>query len=112
VGLQRLVRGLADLRDVLPDRTPYVVVNRVRKGPINGEPRQQITAALSRYAGIDDVTLVPYDRAGFDKAMASGRSLAEVAADSPAREALLPLAAHFAGIPAATPRRRGKRRSA
>ncbi len=44
VGLQRLVRGLAELSEVLPQCRPQVVVNRVRKGPINGDPEQEIAA--------------------------------------------------------------------
>ena len=51
VGLQRLVRGLAELSDVLPQCRPQVVVNRVRKGPINGDAKHEIQQALNRDAG-------------------------------------------------------------
>jgi MinD-like ATPase involved in chromosome partitioning or flagellar assembly len=110
VGLQRLVRGLTELAEVLPDCRPHVVVNRVRKGPINGEPKEQIAQALSRYAGVENVTFVPYDQAGFDRAIAGGRSIAEVASDSPARLAMLPLVAQVAGLGSTSVGRRRKSR--
>jgi len=100
VGLQRLVRGLAELREVLPECRPQVVVNRLRKGPVNGDAKTQISQALSRYAGIDQVTFVPYDLASLDRAIAAGRSIGEVAPESPARLALLPLAARFGRVSA------------
>jgi Flp pilus assembly CpaE family ATPase len=107
VGLQRLVRGLAELHDAVPGCHPRVVVNRVRKGPVHGDAAIQIRAALLRHAGVDDVVLVPYDRVSLDDAIAGGRALGEVAPDSPARKALLPLAAEFAGrLPAVGRRRR------
>ena len=111
VGLQRLVRGLAELSDVLPDCRPLVVVNRVRKGPVNGDPESQITQALSRYAGIENPIFVPYDLASFDRALAGGYAIGEVAPDSPARSALLPLAAQFAGVKAAHGSRRRRART-
>jgi MinD-like ATPase involved in chromosome partitioning or flagellar assembly len=110
VGLQRLVRGLAELSHALPDCRPQVVVNRVRKGPINGDPEHEIRQALTRYAGIDDVVFVPYDRASLDKALAGGHTLGEVAPDSPVRRALLPLARRYAGVSSARPTRRHRAR--
>lgn len=98
VGLQRLVRGLAELSEVLPDCQPRVVVNRLRKGPVNGDPQTQISQALSRYAGVENAIYVPYDLAAFDRAVAGGYAIGEVAPDSPARQALLPLAAQLAGV--------------
>jgi Flp pilus assembly CpaE family ATPase len=104
VGIQRLVRGLADLREALPHVSPRVVVNRIRRGPTGGDPEGQLRAALERYAGVRDVVLVPEDRAGLDSALLQGRLLAEVAPGSPAREALAALALTLAGRSA--PRRR------
>jgi MinD-like ATPase involved in chromosome partitioning or flagellar assembly len=110
VGLQRLVRGLAELSEVLPQCRPQVVVNRVRKGPINGDAEQEIQQALTRYAGIDDVVFVPYDRVSLDKAIAGGHTLGEIAPDSPVRRALLPLARRYAGVGSARPGRRHRAR--
>jgi MinD-like ATPase involved in chromosome partitioning or flagellar assembly len=105
VGLQRLVRGLAELSEVLPQCRPQVVVNRVRKGPINGDAEQEIQQALTRYAGIDDVVFVPYDRVSLDKAIAGGHTLGEIAPDSPVRRAMLALARRYAGVGSAGPSR-------
>jgi MinD-like ATPase involved in chromosome partitioning or flagellar assembly len=110
VGLQRLIRGLAELSDVLPQCRPQVVVNRVRKGPINGDAEQEIQQALTRYAGIADVVFVPYDRASLDKAIAGGHTLGEIAPDSPVRRALLPLARRYAGVSSTRPTRRHRAR--
>jgi MinD-like ATPase involved in chromosome partitioning or flagellar assembly len=110
VGLQRLVRGLAELSEVLPHCRPQVVVNRVRKGPINGDPEEEIQQALTRYAGVDDVVFVPYDRVSLDKAIAGGHTLGEIAPDSPVRRALLPLARRYAGVSSARPSRRHRAR--
>jgi Flp pilus assembly CpaE family ATPase len=108
IGLQRLVRGLTELSEVLPDCRPLVVVNRVRSGSIHGEPQSQIAHALSRHAGVENITFVPHDQVGFDRAVAGGRSIGEVTPDSPARQAILPLA-QLAGVGLAS-RRRGRSR--
>ena len=111
VGMQRFVRGLTDLRELAPQARIRVVVNRLRRGPIGGEARMQIADALARYVGIDDICFVPYDRGACDRAIAQGRTLTEVAADSPARTAIAALAADLAGAPALR-RRRGSIRAA
>jgi MinD-like ATPase involved in chromosome partitioning or flagellar assembly len=112
IGLQRLVRGLADLADVVPGCQPRVIVNRVRKGAVHGDPAEQIRAALARHAGVQRALLIPYDRGGLDEAIASGRTLAEAAPDSPVRKALSPLAIELADLPLAGRRRRTSRRIA
>ena len=114
VGLQRLIRGLGELREVLPDLTPVVVVNRVRSSAIPGDAGSQIRAALERYAGVERVHLVPQDVAGVDAAVATGRTLQEAAPQSPARAALVALAAEVAGVPTpvASRRRWSSRRTA
>ncbi|MGI8681077.1 MAG: hypothetical protein ACR2JO_02860, partial [Mycobacteriales bacterium] len=106
--LQWLVRGLSQLRETLPDMAPRVVVNRLRRTAVNGDPVGEVRSALERYAGISAVQFVPYDRAGMDAALAGGRLLAEVAPKSPARVALARLAAGL--IDASAPRGRRWRR--
>ncbi len=106
VGLQRLVRGLAELREVLPSVTPRVVVNRLRSTAVPGDARREVAGALSRYAGVEDVAFVPADVAGVDAAVAAGRTLAEAAPTSPARVALQELAAALVGAPAPERRKR------
>jgi MinD-like ATPase involved in chromosome partitioning or flagellar assembly len=88
VSLQRLVRGLGDLRDAVPGVLPDVVVNRVRDGVMPGNPQREITAALERYAGVTPTAFLPYDRAATDAAAMHGRSLTEVARKSRLRQAI------------------------
>ena len=108
VGLQRLIRGLGELRDRVPGGPPRVVVNRLRDTAVPGDPRKEITAALQRYAGVDDVRFVPEDRPALDAAVAAGRTLPEAAPGSAARLALRDLTAELLGVE--PPRRRRLRR--
>jgi MinD-like ATPase involved in chromosome partitioning or flagellar assembly len=110
VGLQRLVRGLSELAEAVPGVRPAVVINRVRGSVVPGDPEQEITAALQRYAGIDPVGFVPWDGKAADAAVLAGKSLTEVTPDSPARLAIAALAARYVGKPLPTPRRRLRRR--
>ena len=106
VGLQRLVRGLGELRDAVPDAHPVVVVNRLRASAVPGDSQAEVRAALERYAGVTDLRVVPLDVAGLDRAVAAGRTLVEAAPASPARLALGALAAALVGAPAPTRARR------
>ena len=115
IGLHRLVRGLQDLREVLaPSRSRRVVVTRVRESAVGSPPQRRVVDALARYAGVADALLIPDDRAACDAAMLAGRSLAEVAPQSPARRALARLACELAApeaivAPGPTAGRRGLR---
>ncbi|WP_166849757.1 hypothetical protein [Isoptericola sp. BMS4] len=88
IGVQRLVRGLEELAEVpVPVAAPRVVVaNRVRASAVGPRPEQVVRDALSRYAGLDDVQVVPDDVPALDAALLAGRTLAEHAPASPARE--------------------------
>jgi MinD-like ATPase involved in chromosome partitioning or flagellar assembly len=117
IGLQRLVRGLAELRESVLGTEPVVVVNRVRPrvtGP--GDPRRQIADALRQFAQVEPACFVPLDQASADKAVAQARTLAESAPASPARQALTALAAQLSSgadqrqLAAAGPRRSWRRR--
>lgn len=108
VGVQRLVRGVVELRELLPDAELRVVVNRVRSSVVGARPEEQLRAALQRYGGLDDIVLVPDDRRGCDAALLSGRALCEVAPDSPVRAALGPLVALVTGVAAQDARRGGR----
>jgi Flp pilus assembly CpaE family ATPase len=111
VALQRSVRALGELRDALPEVRPVVVVNQVRKGPVPGDPREEIAAALTRFAGVDARFFLPADRRATDAALAAGRTLAEVAAGSPLRSALRALAVATTGVTEPAGRRRRTRRA-
>ncbi|WP_051569776.1 AAA family ATPase [Cryptosporangium arvum] len=89
VGLQRLIRGLAELKEFAE---PEIVINRIRRGPIPGDPARQVATALERFAGVRGVRTLPYDRQAVDRALAEGRTLAEVAEKSRLRRALTELA--------------------
>ncbi|WP_222266506.1 AAA family ATPase [Modestobacter marinus] len=109
VALQRTVRALGELRDVLPGVHPVVVVNQVRRGPVPGDPRREIAAALARFTGCEVAAFLPADRRATDAALAAGRTLGEVAPGSALRTALRALAAELTGVPVPTGRRRVRR---
>lgn len=109
VALQRSVRALDDLREVLPDVDPVVVVNQVRRGPVPGDPRREIATALERFTGREIAFFLPADRRATDAALAAGRTLAEVAPGSALREGLRAMAAALAEVPEPVVVRRGLR---
>jgi Mrp family chromosome partitioning ATPase len=110
VALQRSIRALGELREVLPDVEPQLVVNQVRRGPVPGDPRQEIAAAIGGFTGRDVRFFLPADRRATDAALAGGRTLAEVAATSPLRVGLRSLAASVAEVTEPATRRRAQRR--
>ncbi len=110
VGLHRMVRGLADLRELSPGGRLRVVINKVRKGITPGAPQAEAAAALLRHGGIRDAMFLPYDRAALDRALGAGRSLAEAAPGSALRRGLVQLAAEQAGV--AAPGHGSRRRAA
>jgi Flp pilus assembly CpaE family ATPase len=72
--------------------SPRVVVTRVRPEAVGPDPARRITDALARYAGVDDLMLVPDDRPACDAAMLAGRLLIEAVPTSSARRPLRDLA--------------------
>jgi MinD-like ATPase involved in chromosome partitioning or flagellar assembly len=96
VGLQRLVRALAELAEIRPGVEPLVVVNRVRASAVGRRPESTVRDALARYAGVRNPVLVPEDRPALDAALLAGRTVTESAPSSPARLALAGLAATVA----------------
>jgi Flp pilus assembly CpaE family ATPase len=109
VALQRLIRATTEVQELLGGRPPLVVVNRVRRVVVPGNPRREIPAALVRYAGVTDVVLLPDDGAAVDAALGAGRTLAEVAPESALRAGLTELARRLTGAPSAPPPRRRAR---
>jgi MinD-like ATPase involved in chromosome partitioning or flagellar assembly len=104
VGLQRLVRGLNELKSLVAPDDVRVVVTRVRASAVGSSPQRRVAQALERYAGVRHAVLIPDDRAACDAAMLAGRSLTEAAPRSPARLAIAELARGIArdrfGVPA------------
>lgn len=97
VGLQRMVRAVQSVGQV-PSPTPRPVVNRLRAASVGPDPRRRVEESLARFAGLDSVVVLPDDPASTDRALLSGRTLAECAADSPLREAIGVLAASLTGV--------------
>lgn len=108
IGLQRLVRGLAELRDAEIAAPIWVVLNKVRRGAVPGDPRSELSAALDRFAGRRPAAMLPYELEPLDAALAVGRTLGETRPNSVLRLAIVELAAALAGVPQAKRRRRGR----
>lgn len=96
VGLQRLVRALADLRETFPAATVRVVVTQVRASAVGPSPGAQVRSTLARYAGVVDPVLLPDDRPAHDAALLAGRAVTEQGS-SALRKALLGLTDAVAG---------------
>jgi MinD-like ATPase involved in chromosome partitioning or flagellar assembly len=109
IGVQRLVRGLAELAEVLPEITPRVILNRLRSGVVPGDPAREVAAAMRRFAGVKQVETLPYDQAALDRALASGRTLGEAVPDSALRLELTTLAGDLVGVAPPPTGRRGRR---
>jgi Flp pilus assembly CpaE family ATPase len=110
VGLQRLVRGLSELKEAVPGVAPTVVVNRLRASAVPGDAESEVRAALRRYAGVEELVVVPHDVEALDAALSTGRTLAESAPGSLARQAISGLAAALVGAAAPARKRRLLRR--
>jgi Flp pilus assembly CpaE family ATPase len=108
VALQRTIRALGELREVLPQVRPAVVVNQVRRGPVAGDVRREIGDALVRFAASEVAAFLPADRRATDVALAAGRTLAEAVPASPLRTAMRSLAATLTGVPVPARGRRAR----
>ncbi len=106
LGMQRLVRALGELRELDLDGEPWVVLNRVRRGAVPGDPVAELTGALDRFAGRRPAALLPLDQPATDSALAQGKTLAECSRRGVLRAALGELAGELAGVPASGRRRR------
>jgi MinD-like ATPase involved in chromosome partitioning or flagellar assembly len=106
IGLQRLVHGLTELREAEIDTPVRIVLNRVRRTAVGGDPAAEAAAALRRFAGVDADASLPYDREGLDVAIAAGRLLGEIRPASPLRQEFVRLARDLTGIESRSTRRR------
>jgi Flp pilus assembly CpaE family ATPase len=109
VGLQRLVRGLAALREAEVSAPVHVVVNKSRRFTVGGDPHAEATTVLQRFAGCEPIASLPYDREALDAAIAAGRLLSEAKPSSPLRQSLVGLARTLTGIESRSERRRRRR---
>jgi Flp pilus assembly CpaE family ATPase len=108
IGMQRLVRGLSELRAAGIETPAWIVLNRVRRGAVAGNAETELNAALQRFVGQSCAALLPYDLAALDHAAVAGQTLAEAAPSSPLRCAVTELARSICGVPEP---RRNRRRS-
>ena len=109
VGLARLARGLVDLRDRLGGVPVRVVVNRMR-GSI-GWSEKEIAGMVEGFSRVAGLHFLPDERPALDRALVSGRPLAEVS-DSPLVHGLAALAdAVFPSSVRPTSGKRGQRQS-
>lgn len=76
VGLSRLARGLAELRETTDRSDVRVVVNRMR--PTLGWAEHDVTAMLQGLVSLTGLHFLPEDRVAVDRALVAGRSLVEV----------------------------------
>jgi Flp pilus assembly CpaE family ATPase len=95
-GLERLIRGLAELADTVPAATPKVVLNRCRASVGSTE---EAVAAVQRFAGATVTATLPEDRAATDRAWRRGVSLADAAPRSALRAAVRNLATSLHPVP-------------
>jgi MinD-like ATPase involved in chromosome partitioning or flagellar assembly len=110
VGLARLARGLVDLRVHTAGVPVRVVVNRMRSSI--GWSEKEIAGMVEGFSRVAGLHFLPEDRAGLDRALVSGRALADLG-DSSLVQSLSALAdAVFpASVRPAPPRAGWRRRS-
>ena len=111
IGVQRLVRALSALDALGLPGSRVVVANRVRSSAVGPRPGELVAAALERYAGVDELRLVPDDRPALDAAVLRGVALREISAGSAARKAIASLAADLVAVRGVPSGRRGRRRA-
>lgn len=88
-GIERLVRGLAQLGEAVPGTTPRVVVNRTRR---TAASRREIEDAVFRFAGVDVAAQLPEDRDATDRAWGGCVGLSQAAPRSALRAGLAAVA--------------------
>lgn len=110
VGLARFVRAYGDLIELVEPSRVRPLITKVRRSAVGLAPATQIRASLARFAGIEEVALVPADPAACDAALLTGRSLPDTAPRSPAVAALRRFAADHL-VEAPVPVRRGRARA-
>jgi MinD-like ATPase involved in chromosome partitioning or flagellar assembly len=108
VGLSRFLRAHVDLVETVAEGRVIVVMNKIRATAIGLKPAGQVAQTLSRFGGIESAAMIPFDPAGLDAAILSGRSLADAAPRSPVRTAIRELVASRLLPP--EPERRPRRR--
>ncbi len=76
VGLSRLVRGLAELRELVPTTPVRVVINRMR--PSLGWTERDVAGMVGGFARLSGLHFLPEDQATVDRALVAGRTVLEL----------------------------------
>lgn len=93
VGISRFLRDHSELRRLTGQAPISVVINRVRSGPLGIDARGQVRRTLERFAGITEVTFLPFDQRAADAALLHARVMADLTPRSPFVAAVRGLAA-------------------
>lgn len=101
VSISRFLRDHAEVRSLTGGTPIRVVVNRIRSGPLGIDARGQVRRTLERFAGITDVTFLPFDQRAADAALLHARPMAEVTPRSAFVSAIRGLAETVASEPGA-----------
>jgi MinD-like ATPase involved in chromosome partitioning or flagellar assembly len=109
LGLQRLARGLTELRDAEVSATSWVLLNKVRGNVVPGNLESELAEALRRFTGRVPAGFLPFDPEALDLALAAGKTLAEARPSSPLRRAVVEVAAAIAGVQTPASRRHRRR---
>ncbi|MCH1882407.1 regulator [Agrococcus sp. ARC_14] len=110
VGIARLVRALPELRELVPQASVRVVVNKVRAAAIGIAPERAVQETLRRLAAVTPEACWPFDARAADAALLEGRPLVDVAGRSRLRRRVQELATGL--VPAAAPASRASLRAA
>lgn len=96
LSISRFLRDHAELRSLVgPTAHIAVVANQVRPGPLGIDARGQVRRTLERFAGITDVTFLPFDQRAADAALLHARPMADVTPRSALVSAVRRLAEHL-----------------
>lgn len=96
LSISRFLRDHAELRALVgPTARIAVVANQLRPGPLGIDARGQVRRALERFAGITDVTFLPFDQRAADAALLHARPMADVTPRSALVAAVRRLAEHL-----------------
>ncbi|MBB6403916.1 P-loop NTPase [Arthrobacter sp. AZCC_0090] len=92
IGVPRLVRGLAEVAQAVPQAAPLVVLNKVRAASAGRSPNRELREAWDRYGpGSAIEGFLPSDPEACDAALLSGAVLLESAPESALRQAIAKL---------------------
>ncbi|MBO0980530.1 P-loop NTPase [Microbacterium sp. SD291] len=78
LGISRFLRDHAELRRLTSPTPITVVVNQVRPGPLGIDARGQVRRTLERFAGITEVSFLPFDQRAADAALLHARPMADL----------------------------------